>query len=826
MAVITHTVVSGDTLSGIGAKYGVSYQEIARINNIQNVNLIYVGQVLKIKDDGGGTIAPDPVNKNNNYSVTITSFGRQAQTDRTIFAVWTFTRDNIDNYSTRWEYDTGDSVWFIGSEGDEKNPQSIYNAPDNAKKVRFKVKPNSTKRKVNDTEVAYWTGTWSSWKEYSFSDAPPKPDSPGSIEVKIEQYTLTATINNISEQKNKQIQFQVVCDDSVLFASGNAGISTGTSVYSCSIEAGKKYKVRARSFIGNDYSDWTDYTSNTNSMPNPPSGIKQCRGTSATSVFIEWEKVSSAETYDLEYSAELRYFEGSDQVQEVSGIRGTSYEKTGLESGKTYYFRVRATNEQGSSSWSPMKSVTIGEAPGVPTTWASSSTVISGEELILYWVHNTRDGSNVTQSQLQLTIDGVVDTKIINNPNINEKENKTVEYEIFTMQYKEGTTILWKVKTAGVTGEYGEWSVERKIEVVAPPTLTLTLTDYAGNNAFILNRLPLNIKAVGGPSTQKATGYHISIVSNTTYDTNDSLGNVKRVNKGDEIYSKYYDVNGVLETSLSAEDIDFENNSTYSVTCTVSMNSGLTATRTTTTTVSWDENVATPNAEIGIDKDTVSAVIKAYCIDADNVIIPNVKLSVYRREFNGTFTKIASGLTNGNNTYVVDPHPSLDLARYRIVATDVNTGAVSFYDMPGYPVGEKAIIIQWSEEWSNFDVTDDNRNSEQAWTGSMLRLPYNIEVSDKAEVDVEVVSYIGRKSPVSYYGTQTNQTSTWNTEIPKTDKDTIYALRRLSVWSGDVYVREPSGSGYWASIKVSFNQKYDSLTIPITFDITRVEGGM
>lgn len=45
---ITYTVVAGDTLSGIASRYGTTYQELARINNISNPNLIYVGQVLKI----------------------------------------------------------------------------------------------------------------------------------------------------------------------------------------------------------------------------------------------------------------------------------------------------------------------------------------------------------------------------------------------------------------------------------------------------------------------------------------------------------------------------------------------------------------------------------------------------------------------------------------------------------------------------------------------------------------------------------------------------------------------------------------------------------
>lgn len=49
-----YTVVKGDTLSGIAAKYGTTYQEIAKANGIKNPNLIYPGQQFKIPGTGGG----------------------------------------------------------------------------------------------------------------------------------------------------------------------------------------------------------------------------------------------------------------------------------------------------------------------------------------------------------------------------------------------------------------------------------------------------------------------------------------------------------------------------------------------------------------------------------------------------------------------------------------------------------------------------------------------------------------------------------------------------------------------------------------------------
>lgn len=47
-AVKTYTVKKGDTLSEIGQRFGVSWHKIAEVNNIENPDLIYPGQVFKI----------------------------------------------------------------------------------------------------------------------------------------------------------------------------------------------------------------------------------------------------------------------------------------------------------------------------------------------------------------------------------------------------------------------------------------------------------------------------------------------------------------------------------------------------------------------------------------------------------------------------------------------------------------------------------------------------------------------------------------------------------------------------------------------------------
>ncbi len=46
---VYYTVRSGDTLSGIAAKYGTTYQKLAQMNGIANPNKIYAGQKLRVK---------------------------------------------------------------------------------------------------------------------------------------------------------------------------------------------------------------------------------------------------------------------------------------------------------------------------------------------------------------------------------------------------------------------------------------------------------------------------------------------------------------------------------------------------------------------------------------------------------------------------------------------------------------------------------------------------------------------------------------------------------------------------------------------------------
>ena len=946
----------GDTMTGIALKclktsgWDTSQtailkfaKQIGAANNVANINYIPVGATYKIPrysasssgdstgNDGsanGNADTKDSSSTSGTYGAgkaKITAFGLQSGADSTLYAIWDWSQSHTENYQTVWHYYTKDKKWFVGNDSTTTHKQSTYQIPSNAIKVRFKVKPISTKytEKETNEQKSYWTATATDWKTYTvsndLSDVPPVPS------VEIVKTKLTAKLSNL-KLNGTHIEFQIYDKNNKKYNKSTlkAAIKGTDASISCTITAGGKYKVRCRQVRGALTSEWSDFSDFVVAAPAASKGIITLKAIEKTVVQIDWENVSGATEYEIQYTTKKTYFDSNPDEVTSKTVDGTIVghaEISDLTPGSEYFFRVRVKNEHPDPSpWTAIKSIILGTKPIAPTTWSSTTTAIVGDNINLYWVHNTEDGSSQKYAQLELYLENlgiqnvpgvVVGPITIQNSTTEELKDKTSVCGIDTKNYilrwsyngvektysfsglsqyiEDGATIKWRVKTSGITNEYGDWSVQRTVDIYAPPTLDLSMVDADGNEIDTLESFPFHIKGLAGPPKQEPIGYHIDVVANETYDAVDSLGNNIIVNEGDTVYSKYFDISGLhdIAVTFSAGNIDLQNGVGYKIVCTAAMDSGLTVESALEFTVSWEETYYIPNAEIAISEDEYVAYIRPYCEDSsyarnevsyDNTTrkytvtdtlvdvtsiyieelankytttgeqvyqattksgrefymcyvdstnnVDDVLLSVYRREYDGSFTEIASDIDNVSNTTITDPHPSLDYARYRIVATSQTTGAVSYYDVPGYPVNGKAVVIQWDEAWSSYDSTNEALLADAPWSGSILKLPYDIDVSDNNSIEVEHVKYIGRKHPVSYYGTQVGETSSWSVSVPKDDVETIYALRRLAKWMGDVYVREPSGTGYWATVAVSFNLKHCETVVPVSLQITRVEGGI
>lgn len=834
----------------------------------------------------------------------IEACGIRADSTRTCYIRWDWNHEvnNTSGMEVRWRWRSTDGEWWIGSQtdvGDIETKEAIYSPEDSAIEVGVSIRPKEKSSSSTSTTTKY---SWSTEQIIHYHDnwAIATPSTPN---VEIKQNKMTITYESLPiiekpilqynsktnsyevigyERNIEHVQFEIVQlntdNTSKLIDNPTLGVGVGGYVqYSCNVESGYKYRVRARClsrpFDGiTYYSAWCNYTNPINSAPVTPK-IEECKVLGENRVEFKWNKINSADSYLLQYLAinenDFRgyedkvsvYFDSNEAAAEQVQVDAdtATYENNNVvctvfnvEIGKRYLARVRAINTDAQSAWSDIIMFTYGEKPDSPTTWSTSTKAFVGDTMNLYWIHNSKDNSVETKAEVEVRIDGVAIPfyREVIKPTDKDKRDETSYLNLFDPEnpwyekIQNGCKITWRVHTMGVKVDdgYGPYSIPREIDIYTKPeNPKINLKNKIdGNEEYVyetLRSLPLYVDVnIGSTHNQKVIGYVISLIADESYTTVDEVGNEKSIMKDSSIFSRYYNAGENSSNSftqeIGASDVSLENNQHYKVTCTISMSSGLIVELVSNSfQVQWIAQSYQPNAEIGINKDTLTAHIRPFCDGGDSV-----NLFVYRREFDGTFTEIVAnvadpemGIENTSATWVTDPHPALDYARYRIISRHKHTGAINYFDVPSVPVQEKVVVIQWDEKWQNFNAIDGDAmmdNTDKAYAGSILKLKYNIDVSNTHSPDVSLVRYTGRSRPVSYYGTQRGESATWNMEIPKSDTEILYALRRLAIYMGDVYVREPSGSGYWASINISFSQAHRNLTIPITINITPVEGGM
>lgn len=775
----------------------------------------------------------------------------------------------LSHYLVTWKYKS--NAWNTGATNKVTGRvEDSYTLPNNATQGLVIVKPvqipkkeltaYNKKQKSAKKKVKQWTGGTQQAVSAYIGTAQATPDTPSVPTVEIVGNQMTMYIENYAGPTGDDttITFYVIKEwytgetrNVQQVSTPKATVKYGKATVKTTIDSGASYTVRCRATKNGINSGFSQYSQPQSSLPGEISSLT-CTAIDATDddkslrVSLTWAAASNVtvdDSYEIQYTQKEEYFDRSAKdVTSETIEEGKTTAYITISGQGEYYFRVRGVNQTGRGGWSPNAVVTVGLPPDKPTTWSYTSAVSIGEDAILNWTHNSADGSKQKAAKIEITVIPEESQGTDPVPYEEPIDGDTMRFFLKTDEFLDGTKIKWRVCTKGIYAKYSDWSVQRTITVYQKPSVDIVLDLEPIEELTIeteaseqMTAYPLDVTLIANPQSQKPISVDFYISTNEAYTIEDDTGLDEFIAAGQIIFTKHIDNpnSNTITFELGPGDVSLEKDIDYTVSVTVAMDSGISATNTYVFLANFKDDYYIPDAAVEINEEDYTARIRPYCMDDfGGEYRSGFKLRVYRRNYDGTYTLIQNGnspdIDPGDSQDVTDPHPTLDYARYRIVSRSNTTGQLSYYDVPGVEVKATCIVFNWDESWTYFDgaAADAEEPDAPSWPGMQLILPYNVDVTEQNNQDTALVEYIGRENPVSYYGTQKGYTGSWKCDIPKSDVESLYLVRQLARYAGDVYVREPSGIGYWANVKVSYNYNHNTTVVPVTFNITRVEGGM
>lgn len=366
--------------------------------------------------------------------------------------------------------------------------------------------------KQDGTPVYYWGGTKPS-KDYTFgstkpSEAPNVPD-----------FTITnATKANVSLTGISTgtfatgVRFEIYKKEygqssASFYKSAQVEISNGYAYADIDVDLGAEYTARAAFY--NSYNDfdangeltgiqspqWSDtengWAGPIKSAPLPVENFAITTNVvsagAAVNLSFSWDKNNYADQYEVQYIETSYDWSFEDKIQTFS-TEFLTYSMQ-LQNGGEYRFRIRGTNNAGASEWTEHANISFGLPPLAPTTWSDVSSKINDGTLRFYWKHNARDSTREIKAEISISIDGKEPFIIgpqnaasLDRTNQDEKDwYKNAVYTYVTSNFTKTVKLLWKVRTCGTSGLWGDWSIGKEVTLYAQPGIFSWVQDADGN---------------------------------------------------------------------------------------------------------------------------------------------------------------------------------------------------------------------------------------------------------------------------------------------------------------------------------------------------------
>ena len=515
-----------------------------------------------------------------------------------------------------------------------------------------------------------------------------------------------------------------------------------------------------------------------------------------------------ANMIELSWSDNRNAWESTDKPStfDIDNPFTTSWRISGLDSGITWYVRVRSVYDSGDgktySPYSNMAEINLSSSPNMPAIALSAGIVAVGEGFTASWEYESTDGTPQAEARIY---------EFSNNTYSMIGKVSTQEHIDLPGWDTEGERLLC-LETISESGQSSGISSLTSITVAPPVECSMThslqnvtIEDDDGTTREVLSltALPLTVAVTGADTGGRSS---VSIERAEDYQVEKPDENELHGYKGEVIFDETISGAGTFAVELDDLIGTLDDGAEYILRATVTDNIGQKADTELHFFVHWTHQALMPGGAVIIDEESMIAVLTP---EAPTGTLASDKCDIYRLSADKP-ALVYKGAEFGS--MYVDPYPAIgENGGYRFVFITVNGD---------YNTSENVLAM--------FDAEDELLQSNCTiidFGGDRVVLRYDLEFSSSWEKEFVEKKFLGGSVKGYWKKGVSRKSDASALAFSGDEEETIAAMRRLSEYEGACHVRTPDGSSFTADVQVKEAWGSDRGGKAATFDmkITKVE---
>lgn len=601
-------------------------------------------------------------------------------------------------------------------------------------------------------------------------------------------------------------------------------------------------KFGVRGYLGNaeeidgDITTWefaeplmtSKFNWNGGDVPKAPANVTATGTISgdAGAIVVTWDRTwEESDGSQLAWADHADAWESTDPPEsyDVSGIYSNKWTIAGLETGKTWYVRVRlsrgAGDEKAYGDWSEIIPVALTSTPNIPALQLSEDTIRPDQTVQASWAYVSADGT--PQANANLCYAEINDEEggyTYSEPFLTVTGAQYVTLDPAALGWEAGQTYNLCVSVTSVTGNSSEgWSAPVPITVVEPPEMTIVSTSFEDvtitedeeeeitDTVTALTDLPFIANITGAGEGGKT---RVAFVRTADLFVDRPDGETLNGFEGEEVASA--EISGEGETRITLTDLvgHLDDGGQYKLVAEVEDTYGQTDKQEKDFLVLWNHQAMEPDGEVTMDYEHNAAIIKpiAPANYQEGDVCDIYRLTADKPEL------IYEGAAFGDK--YVDPFPAFGEHGGHRIVTRTATG--DYTNQEG---------IAWLDLRADAGDYIYSIEGEIDFDGDSVPLMYNVDVSNEWSKDFVETKYLGG-SIQGDWNVGVSRTGTITTDlINLLDEDLVERWRRLANYAGICHIRTVDGSSFSADVQVSESRPHDNSGIYTSFSVsfTRVD---